>query len=446
MLVNTIAFYPRLVRVIEPATVLNDNEFGASVVRHTIFLVPALFENTQTFGAQQFVVTRRYLRPVAVVNAQSFGDNQVQLRGRTYLSPNTVGNTSSFGSHRFRKKLLATIFSNVNTFGAHSIASAAKKYSYANTLGTGDRRSTITVTTSGGSSSGTVANLVDGTTSSNPFFSGGVTFKFDLGSAKVIKQVRWKQTNTTAHGIYKWQGSNDDSSYTDIGDAFTLGGATVNIQQTLINNETAFRYYKLTPTTGAMSASPDIQEVEFFIEGSTSDQPDTCYLYPCGGGVNAGGQSPGTGGNGVSRASLVAITASFTPPDGTLSKLVDGQAGNNSSQSTDFTNGLTNATITFDFQPSGKKHVVTGITWEQNTSAGQGNYDWEASNDNTTWTTLKSNFSLVNGSSFNETTWSSTTAYRYHRLKQVSGSTSSSPWIHEIYFKCAPGAYAADTI
>jgi hypothetical protein len=222
----------------------------------------------------------------------------VQLRSRTYLSPNTVGNTSSFGSHRFRKRLLATIFSNVNMFGAHSIASAAKKYSYSNTLGTGDRRSTITVTTSGGSSSGTVANLVDGTTSGNPFFSGGVTFTFDLGSAKVIKQVRWKQTNSTAHGLYKWQGSNDDSSYTDIGGAFTLGGATVNIHQTLINNETAYRYYKLTPTTGSMSASPDIQEVEFFIEGSTSDQPDTCYLYPCGGGVNAGGQSSGTGGNG----------------------------------------------------------------------------------------------------------------------------------------------------
>jgi hypothetical protein len=34
--------------------------------------------------------------------------------------------------------------------------------------------------------------------------------------------------------------------------------------------------------------------------------------------------------------------------------------------------------------------------------------------------------------------------YRYHRLKQVGGSTSSSPWIHKIYFKCAPGAYAAD--
>ena len=113
----------------------------------------------------------------------------------------------------------------------------------------------------------------------------------------------------------------------------------------------------------------------------------------------------------MSRASLIAITASFTPPDGTLAKLVDGLAGNNSSQSTDFTNGLANATITFDFQPSGKKHVVTGITWEQNNSTGQGNYDWEASNDNTNWTTLRSNFSLVNGSSFNETTWTSTTAY-----------------------------------
>jgi hypothetical protein len=446
MLVNTIAFYPRPLRTLAPSTLVNDSEFGSPLVHQTIFLSPLTIVNEQSFGAQDLAVTRRYLWPGVVENAQGFGVNQVQLRGRTYLSPTTVTNTSTLGSHRFKKMLLATAVSNTSTFGAHSIASAAKKYSYSNTLGTGNRTGTITVTTSGGSSSGTVANLVDGTTASNPFFSGGVTFKFDLGSARVIKQVRWKQTSSTAHGLYKWQGSNDDSSYADIGGAFTLGGATVNIHQTLINNETAYRYYKLTPTTGSMSASPDIQEVEFFIEGSTSDQPDTCYLYPCGGGVNAGGQSPGTGGNGVSRASLIAITASFTPPDGTLAKLVDGLAGNNSSQSTDFTNGLTNATITFDFQPSGKKHVVTGITWEQNNSTGQGNYDWEASQDNTSWTTLKSNFSLVNGSSFNETTWTSTTAYRYHRLKQVGGSTSSSPWVHEIYFKCAPGAYAADAI
>jgi hypothetical protein len=35
------------------------------------------------------------------------------------------------------------------------------------------------------------------------------------------------------------------------------------------------------------------------------------------------------------RTSLISVTGSFTPSDGTLSKLVDGQAGNNSSQSTD---------------------------------------------------------------------------------------------------------------
>src|SRR5262245_52722248 len=132
MLVNTIAFYPRPVRVIEAAVVINDNGFGAPVLHHTLILTPTAVGNAQSFGAPQLAFSRRYLRPAAVANAQSFGDNQVQLRSRTYLNPTAVANATAFGTHKFRKKLLETAFTNASTFGAHSIASAAKKYSYSN--------------------------------------------------------------------------------------------------------------------------------------------------------------------------------------------------------------------------------------------------------------------------------------------------------------------------
>ena len=46
---------------------------------------------------------------------------------------------------------------------------------------------------------------------------------------KVIKQARWNQSNGSTHGTFKWQGSNDGTSYSDIGGTFTLGGATVQV-------------------------------------------------------------------------------------------------------------------------------------------------------------------------------------------------------------------------
>jgi hypothetical protein len=218
MLVNTIAFYPRPVRIIEPAPVINENEFGAPMVLQTIFLEPALVENTQSFGAQQVVVTRRYLRPAAVVNGQSFGDNQVQLRSRTYLGQTTVNNTGTFGTHKFKKKLLQTASSNVSAFGAHTIASAEKKFSYSNTQGSGDRTGNITVTLGGVTAGGgSASQLVNGSMASQFWWNSGTaaTLKFDLGTAKVIKQARWKQSNSSTHGTFKWQGSNDDTTYTD---------------------------------------------------------------------------------------------------------------------------------------------------------------------------------------------------------------------------------------
>ena len=102
---------------------------------------------------------------------------------------------------------------------------------------TGDRTASITVTTSVGLiDGGTASNFVDGgfgdnSTDSAFFPSGnpstsGVFLKFDFGAGKIVDEAKWYQDATNSHGDWKWQGSNDDSSYTDIGSSFTLGGAT----------------------------------------------------------------------------------------------------------------------------------------------------------------------------------------------------------------------------
>ena len=407
----------------------------------------------QVFGAQEFVVTRRYLRPAAVANGQSFGDNQVQLRSRTYLGQTTVNNTGTFGTHKFKKKLLQTASSNVSTFGAHTIASAEKKFSYSNTQGSGDRTGNITVTLGGVTAGGgSASQLVNGSPANEFWWNTGscATLKFDLGTAKVIKQARWKQSNSSTHGTFKWQGSNDDTTYTDIGATFTLGGATVQIHATLIDNGTAYRYYRLTQTAGSTSNSPFLQEVEFYIEGATKDLPDGSYRYPCGGGSDVGGDISGVGGSGVDRSSLITVTAGYSVASAgqNAQNWVDGGVGNNTSDSVDFASGQTAITITFDFHASGKKHRVVGLSISQSNGTGQGTYTFEASDDNASWTPLATGIAWLtdinaNGTNF---TFTNTTAYRFYRLRQTGGSTSSSPWIQEIFFKCAPSPYSADAI
>src|SRR5689334_23054911 len=101
MLVNTIAFYARPVHPLTPAALVNANAFGAPVIRHDLLLFPSAVDNGQSFGAVEVRVSRRYLQVAALVNAPSFGDNQVQLANRIYLAPTAYSNVSAFGAHKF---------------------------------------------------------------------------------------------------------------------------------------------------------------------------------------------------------------------------------------------------------------------------------------------------------------------------------------------------------
>lgn len=318
-------------------------------------------------------------------------------------------------------------------------------YSYSNSGGTGDRTGSITVTSTAANFSTSVpANLVNGSVVDSVAGSwafnaaeSGREIKFDFGSARTIRQARWYQGGTGTHGTWKWRGSNDDSSYTDIGSAFTLGGSSVipQIHVELINNTTAYRYYKLVQQSGTTSAAPWLREIEFFIDGATDEEGDTSYVYPAGGGANQNGVNSGTGGSGVDRntGSVVIPTFSFSPPDGTASNLVDGATANNSTDSTDFPAALTTGIIKFQFAIAQR---IDEMTWEQNTASTHGNWDFEGSNDDSNWTSIRANFTF--GGSSQVTTFTNTTAYLYYRIKQVSGTANTGPWLHEAYFKTVP--------
>lgn len=146
--------------------------------------------------------------------------------------------------------------------------------SYANSGGTGGRTGIITTSTSmalyGGS---VISNLVNGSFTANA--SNAIAFtttgavsgeyiRFDFGSGKVIDEAKWYQDASNTHGTWKWQGSNDASSWTDIGTTFTLGGTTQTITE-LSGNITAYRYYQLLGVSGNRSPTPWITEIEFKI-------------------------------------------------------------------------------------------------------------------------------------------------------------------------------------
>lgn len=183
--------------------------------------------------------------------------------------------------------LLLVAFSSQAQFGKSMAFRAASKKvasgggggctpSYANTGGTGDRRSAITTTLSTiGIISGSA--LLDGDTTSNGrnFFTGsvldGTTFylilDFGAGNSVLITEAKYYQQTTTDQGVWKWQGSNDASSWTDIGGTFSLVTAATSTLTTLSGNTTSYRYYRMLGMSGFTSNGPWIYQLEFKICG-----------------------------------------------------------------------------------------------------------------------------------------------------------------------------------
>lgn len=139
---------------------------------------------------------------------------------------------------------------------------------------TGNRTASITVSNTFsmlGPSGGPYEqqSLVDGVSTNGNGFSNesnvGKYFRFDFGSGASVKitEAKWYQDGSTTHGTFKWQGSNNASIWTDIGSTFTLGGSSIQTITALSANATGYRYYQLIGTSGSVSGTPSIYEIEF---------------------------------------------------------------------------------------------------------------------------------------------------------------------------------------
>lgn len=97
--------------------------------------------------------------------------------------------------------------------------------------------------------------------------------RFDFGSPRLITEATWYQAGTPAPpslGTWIWQGSNDASTWTDIGSSFMLGTSPVQVLTQLATNVTAYRYYQLRGVSGTVTLNGQPQEIEFKIDNAVN--------------------------------------------------------------------------------------------------------------------------------------------------------------------------------
>lgn len=320
--------------------------------------------------------------------------------------------------------------------------------SYGNNGGTGERRPEIIVTTTFLSSNGDIGGgnpytvddagiFVDGVTAGSPGSGGtgrelGVAssgarylqFDFGVGASIVIDEFTLYLSGTTNFGTFTFDGSNDGSSWTTIGASFTLQ-STGTTQVVARTNSTGYRYYRLNTSSmiNTGGGSGTWSEIEFKIQDLTP-QASRCSWFNVG----------GFGSRGTIDTSLSSITFS----SGVVANMVDGDYTANSSHAGTLNSGQTAAYFEFDFGSGVSVAIDTVLIW-LSAAAGNANGTWKLQGSilGIIWVDLESASNLLdtnNHYKLQKRTVTNITGYRYYRLFQTGGSTST-PTITEIEFR-----------
>jgi hypothetical protein len=137
---------------------------------------------------------------------------------------------------------------------------------------TGDRTSQITVTATAGLMAGTLSQLVNGSTVDTGVYFNAVTvagkrvvFYFNGSTAYIDEATLYTILGGGAGlGTWKWVGSNDGTSWTDIGSSFALSSSPNTFPMTSMNgNLTGWKYYAMEGVSGSASAAPWVAEFRF---------------------------------------------------------------------------------------------------------------------------------------------------------------------------------------
>lgn len=145
--------------------------------------------------------------------------------------------------------------------------------SYANSGGTGDRTASITVTATAPiiAFAGTLNNLVDGSMAADAAGSASPTglatagqyLRFQFASKKYIDEIKVYYNIVPNNGSWKWQASNDASSWTDLA-TFTWDATLETVALTGMDFA-GYLYYQMILTADHNLTNDWFQEVEFKI-------------------------------------------------------------------------------------------------------------------------------------------------------------------------------------
>lgn len=128
---------------------------------------------------------------------------------------------------------------------------------------TGNRTARITVSTSFAQTGGSLAGYVDGSSANNSYVTTDNTncvngwFQFDFGVGARIKvtaaRILQQGTGTAATGTWKWQASDNGSTWTDVGGTWDLNqNVTSQTVTTMSGNTGGYRYYRMLGTAGVI--------------------------------------------------------------------------------------------------------------------------------------------------------------------------------------------------
>ena len=197
-----------------------------------------------------------FLDGAGVTDASDFGELDSTTNQWIPLDGDDVKAAVTFGTNGFYQK-----------YGATELADSFTDSSGGAFTGSDFSACTSNLTISTGTG---INQIIDGTTTASsgciPTVGQTVSTKevtFDCGSGvtKIFTHAELKVSMTYDDGAWKWQGSNDDVSYSDIGSGtFTIQGPSAeagpfDITAGLSSNTTAYRYYRWQGVSGTTTGS-----------------------------------------------------------------------------------------------------------------------------------------------------------------------------------------------
>ena len=177
---------------------------------------------------------------------------------------------------------------------AYSAGTSANAGDYTGTYSAGNRSSIIAVTTNVVIQGNVITNLVLGGYQSNSFYFGNDTIgsseyiRFALSAGQVINEFRWYNDRTVdpEQGTWQWQGSNNGSSWTNIGSTFaidnrTMGGNAYQTVTTMSGNTTSYTWYQMKGVSGTVTTASNHGEITFktgYVAGTSAVTGKVAHL------------------------------------------------------------------------------------------------------------------------------------------------------------------------